>query len=146
MGPLKLPGPDGFGAGFYQKHWATVGTNITNAALSLLNGKGMIPSLNSTFIVLIPIKQSTDSICDFRPISLCNIFYKIISKTITNRLKTLMNELITSNQSVFIPGRLIFDNIMIAHELLHSLNKLRKSKNGRMAVKLDMSKAYDRVE
>lgn len=56
-----------------------------------------------------------------------------------------MNVIIFWNQSVFIPGRIIYDNIMIAHEMLHSLNKLRKGKNGKMAVKLVMSKAYDWV-
>lgn len=91
MEPLKLPEPDGFNVGFYQKHWATVGRDVSDAVLSLLNREGMHPSLNSTYIVLIPKKHDDISINDFRSISLCNVFYKLFSKTLTIRLKPIMN-------------------------------------------------------
>lgn len=74
------------------------------------------------------------------------MIYKLVSKAITNRLKPIMHSIISSNQSFFIPVRLITDNIMLAHKLLHTLKGQKRGKVENMAVKLDMSKAYDRVE
>lgn len=111
-----------------------------------LNEEGMIPSLNSTFIVFIPKNCNADFVNNFRPISLCNILYKFVSKVITNKLKLIMHAIIFSNQSVSILGRLITDNIMVAHELLHTLKRQKKGKVIKKAVKLDMSKVYNRVE
>lgn len=106
----------------------------------------MPSSLNSTFISLIPKKPNADSVKNFRPISLYNMIYKLVSKVITNRLKPLMTDIISSNHNAFIPSRLITDNIMVTYELLHTLKRRKKGRVGHMAVKLDMSKAYDRVE
>lgn len=128
MGPFKSPGPDGFGEYFYQKHWHTIGTDVSNVIPILLNSEGIISSINSTFIAFIFKKQDVDSVNDLRPISLYNVIYKLAYKTITNRLKPIMNEINFRNQNIFILGRLISDNIMITHETLHSLNKLRKGK------------------
>ncbi|KAB2630222.1 hypothetical protein D8674_007741 [Pyrus ussuriensis x Pyrus communis] len=102
--------------------------------------------LNSTHIVLVPKTNNPDSVGQFRPISLCNYSYKIVSKILANRLKPLLSEVISSTQSAFVMGRQIQDNIGIAHEMFHFL-KLRKAKSKfEMGVKLDMHKAYDRVE
>lgn len=78
MGPLKSPGLDNFGAEFYQKHWATISSDVSNVVLKLLNGEGMVSSFNSTFIELIPKKQCAKSVVDYKLISLCNIFYKLL--------------------------------------------------------------------
>nr|XP_027121394.1 uncharacterized protein LOC113738404 [Coffea arabica] len=86
------------------------------------------------------------SLKQFRPISLCTTLYKVIAKILANRLKSVLHCCICKNQSAFIPGRQILDNIMVSHEYMHYLKNKKQGKDGFMAVKLDMSKAYDRVE
>jgi hypothetical protein len=86
MAPLKAPGPDGFSAEFYQQNWAIVGPEVCHAVLSFLNGAHMDGSINATNIALIPKKKNPLCVTDYRPISLCNVTYKLISKVLANRL------------------------------------------------------------
>lgn len=95
---------------------------------------------------MIPKVDSPCSVTDFRPISLCNVIRKLISKILANRLKVILPEIISPSQNAFITGRLIFDNIIVAYEIMHSIQTLLWSKVGFMEIKLDMSKAYNRVE
>ncbi|XP_042939495.1 uncharacterized protein LOC122274525 [Carya illinoinensis] len=146
MGPLKSPRPDGYGACFFQSYWDIVGKDVCEAALKFLNGGGMDKGLNHTFIALIPKVKKPESVNDFRPISLCNVMYKIIAKTLANRLKKVLGDVISRTQSAFVPQRLITDNIITAYEVLHSMQTRQKDRVGSMALKLDISKAYDKVE
>ena len=146
MKPMIAPGPDGMPPIFYKFYWNTVGSDVIDASLSVLNSRIMPPNLNHTFITLIPKKKSPTNLKDYRPISLCNVIYKIISKTIASRLKKILPELVSESQSAFMSDRLITDNILVAIKTLHHLKNKRNGKMGFMALKLDMSKAYDRVE
>lgn len=83
---------------------------------------------------------------EFRPISLCNVIFKIITKTIANRMKLWLPEIVGPFQSAFVPGRLITDNALIAFETFHHMRKMVKGKHGYVGLKLDMAKAYDHVE
>ncbi|XP_062093823.1 uncharacterized protein LOC133799848 [Humulus lupulus] len=109
---------------------------------------GYLPkiSVNTTLITLIPKIDDPKHASDFRPISLCNVLYKIIAKSMTNRLREILGSVISDEQSAFLPGRLITDNSMIDFECVNHLKRRVKSKFGAFALKLDMSKAYDRVE
>jgi hypothetical protein len=146
MPPQKAPGPDGYTADFYQFHWDTVGEEVCDAALHFFHSIKMDADINATNIVLIPKNCNPCSVTDFRPISLCNVLYKIISKVLANRLKVVLPHVISQSQSAFIPGRLITDNIIAAYETMHTMQTRMWSKVGYMGIKLDMSKAYDRVE
>ena len=113
--------------------------------LLYLNSATLPDHLNHTFITFIPKKNNPESASEFRPISLCNVLYKIFSKVLANRLKKILPNIITENQSAFTKSRLISDNILVAFESLHSMQK-HIGKEGYMTIKLYMSKSYDRVE
>lgn len=146
MFPTKAPGPDGFPAIFYQKYWHIVGKKTVDECLDFLNGNKNIEDWNRTNIVLIPKNESPKTVGDFRPISLCNVNYKIITKTLANRLTSVLKEIISESQSAFIKGKLISDNIIIGHECINAIKKDKFGSRRLAAIKLDISKAYDRVE
>jgi hypothetical protein len=106
----------------------------------------MDSKLNNTHIALIPKLQSPVCVIEFRPISLCNVIYKLIYKVLANQLKVVLPEIISCTQSAFIPGGLISNNILVAYETMHSMHIKMWSKVGYIGIKLDMSKAYDWVE
>lgn len=146
IGDLKAPGPDGMPAVFYKRFWENVGDQVKEEALQVLNRGQFPPGWNDTPIVFIPKVMKLETVKDLRPISLCNVLFKIVSKVLATRSKVLLLEVISPAQSVFVPGRLILDNILVAYELTHYMKRKIKGKREYAAGKLNISKAYDRVE
>ena len=134
MGALKSPSPDGFQALFFQKYWDVVDLDVTAATLSFLNKGNFIDDINQTFIVLIPKIKAPKDMKHFRSISLCNVFCKIISKVLANKLKSVLPSLVSESQSAFVRNRFITDNVLIAYELIHALRHKRTGKEGYMAL------------
>uniref|UniRef100_A0A2N9HGL8 Reverse transcriptase domain-containing protein n=1 Tax=Fagus sylvatica TaxID=28930 RepID=A0A2N9HGL8_FAGSY len=144
MDSLKAPGPDGFPPLFYKHYWNIVGGNVIDTVQDFFKHGRLTQELNSTFIVLIPKVPNPTSTSHYRPISLCNVVYKAISKILVAKLRPLLDKLISPAQSAFIPGRWIAENQVIVKELIHSF-KTRKVKEGFVAIKIDLQKAYDRL-
>lgn len=131
---------------FFQKFWLVVGKFVTSTMMHALN-KGAISSpLNHTHVILILKKKSLERVVDYHLISLCNVIYKILYKFLTDKLKKWISQLISPSQSAFVPGWLITDDVLMAQKLMHHLNTKRQGESSYMAIKLDVSKAYDRVE
>lgn len=104
------------------------------------------PDLNMRNITLILKGNSQVSMKDWRPIALCNVLYKLVSKVLANRLKLILHKCISDNQSAFVSDRSILDNAMVAIEILHFMKTKTKGNDKFVDLKLDISKAYDRMD
>ena len=145
MAPLKAPGLDGMPLLFYQNYWQLVGNDVTQSILNFLNTATLSSHLNHTYVTLIPKVKSPKLIFEYRLISLCNVLCKIFFKVLANRLKKVLLNVITEHQSAFTKSKLIYDDILVVFETLHSMQK-HKGNDDYMAIKLGISKAYDKLE
>jgi hypothetical protein len=122
MHPLKSPSSDGFSMCFYQHSWDLVLLEVGKAVLDFVNFGIFDCSLNTTHIVIIPKIKTPRHVMDYRPINLCNVLYKLMAKVLANRMKQVLNSIISPNQSAFLPERLISDNVIVAFKALHFMN------------------------
>lgn len=97
-------------------------------------------------LCLIPKKPNPNVMTYLRPISLFSTSYKIVAKILGTRLKKILPLLVSPSQGAFVAGRLISDNLLLAHEITHGLRTNSKCRGDFVAIKTDMAKAYDRVE
>ena len=143
---LKAPGLDDMNPLFYQHFWPIVGDCVTKCVLDFLN-LGVTPvNFNETHIIVIPKVKSPMKISKYRPISLSNVVSRNATKVLANRVKVVLPSIISENQSAFMANRLITDIILVAFEVKNHISQKRGGRVGKMALKFDMSKAYDQVE
>lgn len=146
MHPDKSSGPDGLNPAFFQQFWSVLGHEVFACCKQWLDNCSFPASLNDTNVVLIPKKENAKCLKDLRPIALCNVLYKILAKVLANSLQLVLPSLISENQSAFVPGRSITDNMLVAFEVIHHMQRKNSVGEGEVALKLDISKAYDRVD
>lgn len=139
----KAPGPDGCPAEFYRSAWPIIRSDFTIAVQSFFMFGFLPKGVNATTLALIPKVQGAETLKDFRPISCCNILYKVVSKILANRLKVFLPDLIEPNQCAFVKGRLLLENVLLATELVKNYHK--DSIGACSVLKLDISKAFDTV-
>ncbi|GJU91131.1 RNA-directed DNA polymerase, eukaryota, reverse transcriptase zinc-binding domain protein [Tanacetum coccineum] len=135
----KAPGPDGYNAIFFKSSWRIIGSEVSQAIRDFFVLGKLLGEVNATLITLVPKITTPDRVSDYRPIACCNVLYKCISKILTNRIKKSLEKLVSNNQSAFIGGRQITDNILLSQELLKGYN--RKQSVKKVAFKIDLQKA-----
>ncbi|XP_013601437.1 uncharacterized protein LOC106412974 [Brassica napus] len=142
----KCPGPDGMSGFFYHQFWDVIGEDVYRMVDLFFRTGELEAEINKKNICLIPKKVSANEMKDFRPINLSNVVYKIIAKIMAKRLRKVLPGLILESQAAFVHDRIIHDNILLAREMLHALRSSNKISEDFIALKTDISKAFDRVE
>ncbi|CAM8904265.1 unnamed protein product [Rhodiola kirilowii] len=144
IGNDRSPGPDGFSSSFFKRNWGILGRELCDGVRHCLRNNALPLGVNSAYIALIPKSSQASKPEDFRPISCCNVIYKIISSLLASRLKEVLPDIIDPAQGAFIKERLIVGNICLAQQLLNGYG--RKNISERMAWKIDLRKAYDTID
>lgn len=144
MNSSKAPSMDGFNVFFYKHCWNIIGASVTEAVQDFFRSGYMPNQIDCTYVSLIPKVAHATSIKDYRPIACCSALYKIVSKVLTNLMQSVMGDLVGKSQSAFVKGRVIFDNILLSHELVKGYG--RNHISPRCMLKIDLQKAYDSVE
>src|ERR1044072_2694178 len=122
MKSYKAPGPDGFQPFFFKKYWSKIGDDIWKVVKDAF-ANGYLPSkLIETLVVPIAKVDFPSVLGDFRPISLCNVVYKIVTKVLVNRLRPFLDDLVGPLQSSFISGRGTTDNAILAQKIVHYMH------------------------
>ena len=137
-------GPDGYTSHFYHVCWDIIKQDLQEAIHSFFQGEPLPLSYTCTNIALIPKVESPSTWSEYRPISLCNNSIKIITKVMNDKLAPFLPDLISGNQSGFVKGKAIADNILLTQELVHFLDVKKGPSN--LVLKLDMMKAYEKIE
>lgn len=146
MAPEKSLGVDGLNPTFFQIYWSIVGNDVVNFCSTFLE-TGVLPNnVNKTLVCLIPKVKHLKQVSDLRPISLCNVLMRILSKVMANRLKPCLHNIISEKQSAFLEGRLLTNNALVVYEINHYMRRKTQGKCGVDGLKVDVSKAYDRLE
>lgn len=140
----KSPGPDGFGSLFFKRSWEIIGFDVVDAVDEFFTIGKLLKQWNHAFIALVTKSPHASMVTDYRPISCCNVFYKIISKILANRLSLVIGDIVNPTQTAFLKDRSIVDNIHLAQELFRKYN--RKYVSARCILKVDIQKAYDTVD
>ena len=143
MNPNSAPGPDGIGGKFFQVCFDIIQEDLMAAVKSFFSGKVLPRYMTHACLVLLPKINHPNKLKDYRPVSLSNFTNKIISKILSTRLASILPNIVSDNQSGFVKGRSISENIMLAQEIIHGIKLPKEGKN--VVIKLDMVKAYDRV-
>lgn len=146
MHPEKSPGIDGLNPCFFQVYWHTVKMDVVNFCRQFFETGELPENVNKTLVCLIPKVKCPKQMTDLRPISLCNVLMRILSKVMANRLKPCLNTILSDKQSAFIEGRLLTDNALLAFEINHYIHRKSQGKCGVAGLKIDVAKAYDRLE
>lgn len=139
--------PDGFNLGFYHRFWGMCGEDVFQACCMWLAEGAFPSSVNDTTIAIILKFDNPRGMKDLRPISLCNVVFKFLflSEVLAKRLKNVLDKCVSEEQSAFVSGS-INDNVLVVSEILHAMKCKRRGKQGDVALKIDISKAYDRID
>lgn len=121
MDPNSSPGPDGFNGQFYQTCWEIIIIDVCNFVRAVFGGAYLTKFFTHTNLILIPKMTSPTTLSQLRPISLCNFSSKIISKVLTMRIAPMLPQLISENQTGFVKGRQITENILLTQEIVHGI-------------------------
>ncbi|WZZ31888.1 hypothetical protein YC2023_015289 [Brassica napus] len=140
------PRADGMIGKFFQHYWSITGEQVSKEVKEFFAGGDISPDWNYIQLCLLPKKTNPHLMTALRPISLCSVVYKIISNVLCSRLKNILPQIVSPTQGAFVSWRLISDNLLIAHEMIHGLKTNLNCREYYIAIKTDMSKEYDRVE